>query len=248
MLKEEVYGNFNEVKTYNLDTSNFISGGLGASNGLQNLPICPECTCFINHGWNYVKEKLSGSMAGVNYIVLPQCTDSEFLGKLLVHLEVTDKQTATLSESKLAEFVESENQILATIADEYGDSTTLSLKMIFYHKSNAAWRILAEIDEILPSRLHLLKKYKAYVDSFSFVSDETFRQISVMDFKSLAGSSFGESRPRVLRAYLKYIEAIFKGGIRIDRQKLIAELAQQVLVAQKKGDYPDLKVVMTTEN
>jgi len=243
ILKEEVYGNFSEVKTFNLDTSNFISGGLCASKGTKNLPICPDCACYINHGKNYVKERLSGSMAGVSYFMLPQCSDAEFLGRLLDFLEPKDKPDGALSQTKLNEFVESENQILNTLADDYRNSTTLTLKMVFYHQSNAAWRVLAEIDEILPSRLQKVAECKALVDSFSFVSDETFMPLSVRDFKSLAGSSFGDAKSRVLKAYLKYIEAIFKEDARIHRQKLVTDLARQVIMAQKARDYPDHKAV-----
>jgi len=241
--KAEVYGNFSEVKTFNLDTSNFIGGGFCVSKGVKNLPVCPQCACYINHGKNYVAERLSSSMAGVSYRLLPRCDDEEFLARLLAHLEQSEKRTVTLNEGKLAEFVESENQILSTLADEYHDSTAVTLRMVFYHQSNAAWRILAEIDEILPSRLHKVSQCKAQVDSFDFISDETFTPLSIKDFKSLASSSYGDVKSRTLKAYLRYIESIFKEGIRTDREKLITELAAQLLMAQRRGDHPDHKAV-----
>lgn len=146
----KVYGNYAVLACYNLNNPGSIAGGFQSSRAHRNFPVCGDCALSIAETFTFAETHLSSSMAGQSYLILPYSN----------HPGVREELRARLGQhpdryqlSKACDLVADE----LALTDEFaaaGDQ--LAFALIFFKQQNAAWRIQAEVQQLLPSRLHVL--------------------------------------------------------------------------------------------
>ncbi len=241
----EVFGNFNEIKCYNLDKPGMITGGFGSRRPVRNVPICLACAGEINYGFAKAQEFLKFRAAGSHYLLLPRTAEDTIREAYLeMALEARDTERAraraagvavagarsgiTLRKHTLLRLTDDEHEILGLIADEFGDQALLTLQMVFLHAGQAAeWKIKADIDEVLPSRLRAVFEAKVRVESDPWLQNRD-KPITVTTRRVREFCHQGQEF-----AYLKVLAAIFRGGV-LDRDVVIHDVVDRILLTYKK--------------
>ncbi|WP_295584921.1 TM1802 family CRISPR-associated protein [uncultured Lamprocystis sp.] len=145
-----VYGNYAVLACYNLNNPGSIAGGFRAGTAHRNFPVCGDCALSIAETFTFAECNLSSSMAGQSYLILPYSN----------HPEVRDELRARLSQRPDRYQLGKARDLLAdelALTQEFaGVGDQLALALIFFKQQNAAWRIQAEVQQLLPSRLHAL--------------------------------------------------------------------------------------------
>ena len=116
--QKKLYGNFNELKTYNLDKPGNIAGGFSVDQTVRNFPVCPECAGKLALGINTAETRLAYKMAGQSYLILPQCASGELRQEFMAITELSGKR-ASLHGDELARLTEDEEEILDLVADKF---------------------------------------------------------------------------------------------------------------------------------
>ncbi len=241
----EVFGNFNEIKCYNLNKPGMVVGGFGRTRPVRNVPICLDCAALINYGFSRSQEVLKYRAAGSTYLLLPRTSEDEIrrefvekaLGARKKERSFQKKKGqapalaadgATLRRHTLARITDDENEILEMIADEFGGRALLTLQMIFLHAGQAAeWKMKADIDEVLPSRIQQVFNAKRKVERDPWFSERkkpvTVTMRRVREFAH-QGQEF---------AFLAVVSAIFRGGT-LDRDAVFQDVVDRILQVYKK--------------
>jgi CRISPR-associated protein Csh1 len=233
----KVYGNFSLLKCYNLDKPGMITGGFSYDETpVRNFPVCEECLTAVSSAKNYVEKYLSFNLCGNSYWLIPeiQVNDST-LSKII--LKVMEKrQINSLKTENIIKITGDEKEILEELADASQGNDNVSMTMIFYEESNSSWRILAEIPEVLPSRIHTIYKVKHIIEKNPYLQNKTKKGGFSFTFKTIkqfAGNDFQTSQKK----FLKYIEAVFKGEP-ISYDSFVNDLATGLMYQSKQN--PDL--------
>jgi CRISPR-associated protein Csh1 len=122
---------------------------------------------------------------------------------------------------------EDEWQILDEIASNFGSEDRLSLKLVFFESDQQSWKIKAEIDQVLPSRISKVLEAKRFVERRGWRGERDFMTMSVV--REFAGGSFTNSR----RDFLSHVDAIFSGKC-LDDAWVMRSLVDRILLASKQ--------------
>lgn len=216
ITREKVYGNFNEIKVYNLDKPGSIAGGCTVDAAVHNFPVCRDCAAFTNHGFARVNSDLRFKMGGLDYILLPMVKlerDRQEILDLIVSTRAN--RAPSLVEKKLKNLTGAEFDML----DFAGRPDTLSFQLVFFRVSKAEWRVLAEVAEVLPSRLMWIKEAKREAEKFN-------QRDAVTIF---ALRDFAPSKSTLL----SWISAILEGGRR-EYPVVLRAMVDRILAAYRK--------------
>lgn len=189
----EVFGGVSPYKFFNLDKDGFLAG-FSKDESYKNFPICAECIRDLNEGKDYISKNLTFTFVrGLQYQLIPQpLQDDANLEYILNIIEAQKQDTSNLINGEnLQHITESENDITFLLKDA---ADTVSLNFLFLKVSNSAEKILALIQDVLPSRLNTLYTAKNNVES-------TFANLTNYDF------TFG-----TIRQFFPREDPSFKGG------------------------------------
>jgi CRISPR-associated protein Csh1 len=208
-----VFGNFSLLACYNLDKIGSIAGGFKETDGVKNFPVCEDCAIRISGAVIRIENDLTSTMAGQSYMVLPYSNSDEVRAEMK-HLLTENPGRFKLGSSKQFDLIAQEESFLEDFA-AYSDQMAFAL--IFFKQDNAAWRIQAEVQQVLPSRM------KALYDAGKKVSSAA----------DLTYDKKGEERPIEINANLirNFSEASERKSDEIFRAWLIA------LFEHKQIDY-----------
>lgn len=151
-----VYGNLSVLACYNLDKRGAIAGGFQTSGAARNFPVCGACGVRVSAAADRAQADLRGYAAGISYLALPATRNRELRGYLRSELEAGHIRLALSSGRDPLDG--RERDLLSVAADlaAEGNAADLAFRFIFFRSSNADWRILAEVQHVLPSRLGAL--------------------------------------------------------------------------------------------
>ena len=228
-IKPKVFGNFSELKTYNLDKRGMIAGGFSTEQTSRNFPVCPECAATLALGINSATTLLSYKMAGQDFLLLPQCDDAG-LRETFVSICEEGRKRDSLAEKDLNKITEDEAEILDDVAKQFGVSDRLSLKVVFYESKKNSWRIKAEINQVLPSRIQEIFEAKKLVERRSWNADGK-TNVSMFLIREFAGGSFTNSK----REFLGHIDAIFRGRS-LDFKTVLRNIVDKILHTSKRDE------------
>jgi CRISPR-associated protein Csh1 len=132
-------------------------------NAAKQLPICLECAKKIRGaGRDFLENELSLRLCDTDYYLIPELLDyseekKELLIQIIEQIKKGRKEFFKLAqvEKKLSVLNKAETKILENLS-VYKNYFTLNL--FFYKKGNNDFRILASIEEVLPSSLQKLFK------------------------------------------------------------------------------------------
>lgn len=227
-LSDRVFGNFNELKTYNLDKPGMITGGFSNDQTARNLPICELCAGKVSLGLNTALSSFAYKMGGQTYLLLPECINNE-LRELVVELAREKRDRESLHDQKLVAITEDENEIICELAERFAESDQVSLKLIFYETKNESWRIKAEIDQVLPSRMKAALDAKKSVEGRPWRGDIDYLSMSVVREFSTGTSANSK------REFLAQVSAIF-GGKTIERNLFLRNCVDSILQVMKQDE------------
>ncbi|EDN71149.1 conserved hypothetical protein [Beggiatoa sp. PS] len=219
-----VYGNVSIVACYNLNNPGSIAGGFIDKQAHRNFPVCEACTIAIAEAFTFAENHLTSSMAGQTYLILPYATNPEIQEVLLESLK-EHPERFYLSQEKTTDLVCEELEWLEDFPTDQ-----IALALIFFKIKQASWQIQAEVQQILPSRLHHLKKAVEKIAAADdlFGKDDKPLQITTYTFKQFSGASEKESE-NTLRTWLV---SLFEGH-RIDYQHFFHKLVKKIISAGK---------------
>ncbi|MBN2886168.1 MAG: CRISPR-associated protein [Chromatiaceae bacterium] len=234
-----VYGNYAVLACYNLNNPGSIAGGFRAGAAHRNFPVCGDCALSIAETFHFASQHLASFMAGQTYLVLPYSNSDAVREELRARL---GEQPQRYSLGKARDLVADEWELLDEFSQQ-GDQ--LALALIFYRQQNAAWRVQAEVQHLLPSRLHELHAAGRAIErapdliAISKKEEQPVR-ISALTFKTFAGGSDNASE-ETLRDWLA---ALFAAEP-IDRRHVLHSLVARLIETGKRN--PSLLHWMTRQ-
>jgi CRISPR-associated protein Csh1 len=179
----EVYGNVSIVACYNLDKPGSIAGGFKDKEAHRNFPVCQNCAFSIAQAFTFAENHLTSSMAGQTYMVLPYTADEEIYEQLHETIKAHPERYQLSKTDLVCEEIE--------LVEEFGkQGKQIALAVIFFEKKQASWRLQAEIQQLLPNRLHELHEAaeKMVQAEDLFGKDDKPLQISARTFKTFSGT------------------------------------------------------------
>lgn len=148
-----VFGNFSLLKCYSLDKRGTIAGGFDTEGRpARNFPVCDECAVPVASSIVFALEKLTAKNNGLSYMILPSATTAQARRWLLDGVK-NNPQRFSLNRSR--DILAMEQDLLDELANvaEEGVKDHLSFSLVFFRESNAEWRIQAEVQQVLLSRV-----------------------------------------------------------------------------------------------
>ena len=161
--KKEVYGFVNTYNFYTVDKIGFVSGGFDQKKAWKNYPICSECANILEKGKKYIEDKFTDRFSGLSYMVIPKTIfnieDNDYFEILLEQFE--NKNKISLSEEKGDELLHNEKISLEAISQI---ENNMMFNIMFFEKDKNSFKILLNLEEILPSRLKTIFEKKKEIE------------------------------------------------------------------------------------
>jgi CRISPR-associated protein Csh1 len=227
---QDVFGGFSDIACYNLDKEGSIAGGFDDKLGHRNFPISKEAAIEITRAFHYSQQHLQGSMAGQTYLILPYAINPDIREQIYEHLkEYPDR----FKLGTVRDLVKKEWRLVNDFK-ELKDQ--IAFFLIFYEENNASWRIQAEVQELLPSRLKKLKESREEIENsqdltyYNKDKEEKKVEISALTFKNFTGGS-KEQSANTLKTWLV---ALFEGKT-IDHAYFLHNLVDKLIAIGKKN-------------
>lgn len=232
-----LFGNFSVLSCYNLDKPGSIAGGFDREVAVKNFPVCQDCSVRVAYTIQFVDDHLTSSVAGQNYLILPYASNSE-LQEYLVDTLKTYPDRFHLSNK--CDLLAAEEEQLFKLLLEEGGHDQMAFALVFFVKDNAAWRIQAEIQQVLPSRLKQLYegRHRLAQDPVLFtvqgkgkgIEEKPFN-FTTMTLRTFTGSELdNKTSAALLRAWLA---AIFEART-IERGPFLRQLVRHLLATGRK--------------
>lgn len=236
----EVFGNFARLKCYSLDKRGMVAGGFNTALAHKNFPVCTSCAYRLSFAIHYVQDRLTASMAGQPYMILPFSSSDPELKKLIK--EELELRPNRFSISRQCDLIASHEREFISYIHEEKLKDQLAFSLIFFKESNAEWKIMAEVQQVLPSRMRELQRARKEVagESVLMISgDQGKRPISISahSFRLFAGASSSKASDRII---CQWLAAVFEGRS-IEREPFLKHIVDQLLAVERnpKTDLSD---------
>jgi CRISPR-associated protein Cas8b/Csh1 subtype I-B len=168
-------------------------------------------------------------MAGQTYLILPYAINPDIREELHAHLkEYPDR----FKLGTVRDLVKKEWRLVNDFK-ELKDQ--IAFFLIFYEENNASWRIQAEVQELLPSRLKKLKESREEIENsqdliyYNKDKEEKKIEISALTFKNFTGG-LKEQSANTLKTWLV---ALFEGK-KINYAYFLHNLVDKLIATGKK--------------
>jgi CRISPR-associated protein Csh1 len=216
--KEEVYGFFSALACYTVDKPGMVTGGFQQSDSWKNYPVCLECALDLEMGIKLLKSDLDFQFYGLRYYLIPK-TISQSAANDIIENILEYKQSPKINDKDRARLTNAENEVFELLNQE---NNRVHFTLLFYQEpQKGVFRILASIEEVLPSRIKKLFDAKRIVDEICF-----FSGLVGDDGKALLRFNFG-----VLRRFFP------NSKIEGNHDKAFLELTQKIF-SNSRVDYP----------
>ncbi|MBN2434541.1 MAG: hypothetical protein JXK07_04660 [Spirochaetes bacterium] len=222
LRKAMVYGNVSIISSYHLDQPGAIAGGFKHSQGVRNFPVCLECAGYLSKGFDYASSMLNFFMGGLRYLLIPSSSQVNILKSLIDMIEKR-KSEVILDKTELGALAGKEDRLLRLIAYKYGDNDFLTIKIVFYIGEQKKWRILSEIQRVLPSRLKMVYEVKKECEDLAFLKKDNkpdHMSLGLIRFICNEDNS-GNNK------FLTYISAIF-GGKKLSYDSVLKDIVKRL--------------------
>jgi len=211
--KAEVYGFVDTYKFYTVDKPGFVSGGFNQELAWKNYPVCFDCALQLKAGRDYIDEHLDFRFYGFNYYLIPKLISKGYLEEILEILEDFRGKNPEFKQDYINLVQEDEEEVFELLSKQ---QNFLTNNLLFYEKSNSAFRILLYVEDVLPSHLRKLFDTKKVVDDRSI-------------FKG-----FGKEKP--MKFTFRNIWSFYPRTKEVDLGKYFLEITNKIFT-NKKIDY-----------
>lgn len=225
----EVYGFVTPYEFYTVDKRGFVSGGFDQSKAWRNNPVCLECALKITVGKEYIEKYMSFGLYGFNFLLIPKLLNKSVSEDLFDIFERFNEKKFTFNKDYKNFLQANENDILEILSEK---ADYLNFNFQFYEKSNAAYRILLYIEDVLPSRLRELFKSKEIVDKRKIFSNYLSNDTEVKSIRFTLGNirwffPNTQDDPDLNKYFLEITNGIFT-GTSIDYNFLLKYVMQRI--------------------
>jgi CRISPR-associated protein Csh1 len=198
--EREVFGNYSVIACYNLDKRGSIAGGFTVQDAHRNLPVCADCALALAEAFNYGERHFTSTMAGQTYLILPHSESEEIQEELRYRL---GREPRRFDLGRAHDLVAQDMEVRREFAG-YGDQ--LAFTLVFFSADQASWRIRAEVQHLLPSRMAaLVSASRSIADARDLQTLEGGEvksvQVSAWTFRLFAGHGGADSGD-LLRGWL----------------------------------------------
>lgn len=167
--EEKIVNGFtNTFQFYTLDKKGFMTGGFNRKYAWRNYPVCDECGELLEIGKKFLKEEFRDTFGGLTYFIIPNFILDINIGenfneyrKIIEKLTSKNLKKISLADDKREGIMKGEKKILK-LASEMNNN--FSVNIMFYKEQNAEFKILQNIEEVLPSRLKFLLDNKDEIE------------------------------------------------------------------------------------
>ena len=163
--RPEVYGYFTSLKFYNVDKPGMVTGGFDPGKSWKNYPICLNCALDVEMGIKVLDERLIFSFYGLRYYLIPKTTNGNVRYEVLNGI-FNFKKSPGIKDADRLRITNDENEVF-DLLQEQENNVTFSL-LFFEKPQKSVFRILALVEDVLPSRLKQLFDTKEAVEKLIF--------------------------------------------------------------------------------
>ncbi len=168
MNKAEVYGYFTSLKFYNVDKPGMVTGGFDQSKSWKNYPICLDCALDIELGIKMMDKNLIFNFYGLRYYLIPKTTN-ENAKEEIIDTILEYKKSQRINDADRVTITNAQNEVFDILQKKKNNVT---FNLLFFDKpQKSVFRILALIEDVLPSRIKLLFETKEFVDNMIFFKE-----------------------------------------------------------------------------
>jgi CRISPR-associated protein Csh1 len=228
-----VYGNFSLITCYNLDKESAIAGGFLVRQAVNNFPVCADCILDISDGFKFARDELTSNMAGLQYMALPKALTGDRDIDLDLIDELIKRYKKRQQAGELRQIAGTENELIQML-DQEDFQDNVALLLVFFAKSKAQWSILLEVEELLPSRVRIIKE--TFEDVEAKVGDFFYAENWKYNFGILREvfkeKQKGDSRSD--QKMIQYLEAIFSDRP-LSEQDMLSNGVASILGSQKEA-------------
>lgn len=229
---EPVFGNYSVLSCYNLDKPGSIAGGFRRSLAHRNFPVCTSCTVALSEAVSCALECLASSMAGQDYLILPYA-NSEHVRRQ-IHLTLGRNPGQFRLDGRL-DLIADESVLLSELG---GLGDQIAYYLVFFREGKADWRILAEVQQLLPSRLKFIhgvtRELERAQDLETVSEKDGIRERKAFRMSSNLFRRFAAVRERDSSEYFcAWLAALFEGKA-IDFGLFIHHLVSTILDTEKE--------------
>lgn len=166
--KEEVFGFFSSLAFYTVDKPGMVTGGFDQSKSWKNYPICLDCALNIEMGIKMMEQNLSFGFYGLRYYLIPKTTNESGKEDIIEEI-ITYKKSQRINDEYRLRITNAEDEVFDILKDEKNNVT---FNLLFFDKpQKSVFRILASIEDVLPSRIRQLFEAKDFVDKMIFFKE-----------------------------------------------------------------------------
>jgi CRISPR-associated protein Csh1 len=229
--KPEVYGYFSSLKFYNVDKPGMVTGGFDPGKSWKNYPICLDCALDVEMGIKVLDDKLLFNFYGLRYYLIPKTATEKARNEVL--RDIYDfKKSPKIKDKDREKISNAEDEVFEILKEEQNNVT---FSMLFFDKpQKSVFRILALIEDVLPSRFKELFRIKKILDDpFIFKYEKSKEEKIHFKFdlgimKNLFPYHYKKQKlVGEYKSYLQCIESIFY-DIRIDYQFIIQKTIKSI--------------------
>jgi len=161
----EVFGYFTSLKFYNVDKPGMVTGGFDPGKSWKNYPICLDCALDVEMGIKVLGEKLTFSFYGLRYYLIPQTAHENARDEILKTI-YDFKESPGIRDADRKRITNAEDELFDLLCEQENNVT---FNLLFFEKpQKSVFRILALVEDVLPSRLKRLFDVKASVEEHVF--------------------------------------------------------------------------------
>jgi len=157
----KVYGFVSTFAFYNVDKPGFVSGGFDQSAAWKNYPVCEQCALVLEEGKKFLEGNFNFRMYNFSYYIIPKPLFEKDSEAVIEKFKYYKNERLSL-EAKYKNLIDAkESDIFGYLSEQHN---FFNNNLLFYEKSNAAFRILLYVEDVLPSHIRKIFQAKEKVD------------------------------------------------------------------------------------
>uniref|UniRef100_A0A7C3MJC0 TIGR02556 family CRISPR-associated protein n=1 Tax=Dictyoglomus thermophilum TaxID=14 RepID=A0A7C3MJC0_DICTH len=214
---------------YTIDKPGFICGGFKEKEAWKNFPLCEDCRRSLEKGKEYIEKELTFKMAGISYQLIPKfLLGREFIKEDVYNIFFDTPKLLSLKKNTAKRYLGDEEDILQYLSDT---EDYITLNFLFIERKQSAEKILALIEDVLPSRLRSIFKAKEKVDKL-FNTDFTMRNLWTFFSKS----DPDKRETDLVNYFLEIVDRIFKDRS-IDKNFIFQFFTRKIRTQYVRDEY-----------
>jgi len=165
-ISAKLYGFCDTFKFYSANEEAYIAGGFNQTKTWKNYPVCPTCANHLRLAREKLNDNLNRYFYGNKYLLIPHpiLDNNDFYEDLRYIEEEFSELSLNRKNEKIAlRRLEMEEDIFETLAKQKNQAT---FTFLFYKESNSEFKILQEVEDILPSRFQKIIEAKKNIERF----------------------------------------------------------------------------------